>query len=78
LWGANKPPAKSARHLDAQEKAAAGRAAFGRWRDALCPHLLFRSFIEPCHPSERDRLPSGNPWVQEIKADGYGAQLLWA
>jgi hypothetical protein len=39
LWGANEPPAKSARHLDAQEKAAAGRAAFGRWRKTLCPHL---------------------------------------
>jgi hypothetical protein len=72
LWGANEPPAKSARHLDAQEKAAAGRAAFGDGakRSAL---TYFPGFIEPCHPSERDRPPWGDPWVQKIKADGYRA-----
>src|SRR5262245_15855036 len=32
-------------------------------------------FIEPCHPTERERPPSGGNWIHEIKADGYRAQL---
>ena len=32
-------------------------------------------FIEPCHPTERDRPPAGRAWLHEIKADGYRAQL---
>ena len=32
-------------------------------------------FIEPCHPAERDRAPTGSTWLHEIKADGYRAQL---
>ena len=32
-------------------------------------------FIEPCHPAERDRPPSGDNWIHEIKADGYRAQV---
>ena len=27
------------------------------------------AFVPPCHPSERDRPPSGTAWVHEIKAD---------
>ena len=30
-------------------------------------------FIEPRHPAERDRPPSGSNWIHEIKADGYRA-----
>ena len=35
----------------------------------------YPGFIEPCHPTERDRPPSGDNWVHEIKADGYRAQV---
>jgi bifunctional non-homologous end joining protein LigD len=37
--------------------------------------LTFPRFIEPCHPSERSRPPSGPGWLHEIKQDGYRAQL---
>ena len=32
-------------------------------------------YVEPCHPAERDRPPSGGNWIDEIKADGYRAQV---
>ena len=32
-------------------------------------------FIEPCHPSPRDRPPKGDGWVHEVKFDGYRIQL---
>jgi bifunctional non-homologous end joining protein LigD len=35
----------------------------------------YPGFIEPCHPTECDRPPSGSNWVHEIKADGYRAQV---
>jgi bifunctional non-homologous end joining protein LigD len=35
----------------------------------------YPGFIEPCHPTERERPPSGANWIHEIKADGYRAQL---
>jgi bifunctional non-homologous end joining protein LigD len=34
----------------------------------------FPGFIEPCHPTLHDALPSGSRWVHEIKLDGYRAQ----
>ena len=34
----------------------------------------FPGFIKPCHPTLRDRAPSGERWVHEIKFDGYRAQ----
>src|SRR5436853_5502375 len=37
--------------------------------------MTFPGFTEPCHPADRDRPPSGNAWVHEIKADGYRAQV---
>jgi bifunctional non-homologous end joining protein LigD len=35
----------------------------------------YPGFIEPCHPTERNRPPSGGNWIHEIKADGYRAQV---
>src|SRR2546421_481041 len=35
----------------------------------------YPGFIEPCHPSERDRPPTGSAWLHEIKSDGYRAQV---
>ena len=35
----------------------------------------YPGFIEPCHPTERARPPSGGNWIHEIKADGYRAQV---
>jgi bifunctional non-homologous end joining protein LigD len=37
--------------------------------------LVHPRFVEPCHPTERDRAPSGSNWLHEIKLDGYRAQL---
>ena len=28
-------------------------------------------FIAPCLPTETDKLPSGDPWLHEIKHDGF-------
>jgi bifunctional non-homologous end joining protein LigD len=39
------------------------------------PAVRYPGFIEPCHPTERDRPPSGSHWIHEIKADGYRAQV---
>jgi hypothetical protein len=35
----------------------------------------YPGFIEPCHPTLVDRLPGGDGWLHEIKADGYRAQI---
>ena len=64
-----KAPAPSTRRR--RPRRAALRSADGAKRSAL---TSFPGFIEPCHPTERDGPPSGDPWVQEIKADGYRAQ----
>ena len=34
----------------------------------------FPEFIEPSHPTLREKAPSGERWVHEIKFDGYRAQ----
>jgi DNA ligase D-like protein (predicted ligase) len=34
----------------------------------------FPGFIEPCHPTLREKAPFGERWVHEIKFDGYRAQ----
>ena len=34
----------------------------------------FPGFIEPCHPTLRQKAPSGGDWVHEIKFDGYRTQ----
>lgn len=31
-------------------------------------------FLEPCHPDEADKPPTGGAWAHEIKWDGYRAQ----
>ncbi len=36
----------------------------------------FPGFIEFCHPEPRAHPPSGPEWIQEIKVDGYRAELL--
>jgi bifunctional non-homologous end joining protein LigD len=35
----------------------------------------FPGFIEPSHPTLRNKAPSGARWVHEIKFDGYRTQL---
>jgi bifunctional non-homologous end joining protein LigD len=43
-----------------------------RWTD------VFPDFIEPCHPTQRPKSPSGDKWVHEVKVDGYRLQLhIW-
>ena len=34
----------------------------------------FPGFVEPSHPTLREKAPSGERWVHEIKFDGYRAQ----
>jgi bifunctional non-homologous end joining protein LigD len=34
----------------------------------------FPGFIKPCHPTLRQKPPSGGDWVHEIKLDGYRTQ----
>ena len=34
-----------------------------------------RTFIEPCHPTIRDRPPIAKGWLHEVKFDGYRVQL---
>ena len=34
----------------------------------------FPGFVEPCHPTLRQKAPSGGDWVHEIKFDGYRTQ----
>jgi len=33
------------------------------------------SFIPPCEPTHRDRLPKGEGWRYEVKFDGYRMQV---
>jgi bifunctional non-homologous end joining protein LigD len=42
----------------------------GRARSAAVP-----GFIEPCHPTPKERAPQGSEWLYEIKTDGYRAQV---
>jgi bifunctional non-homologous end joining protein LigD len=35
----------------------------------------FPAFIEPAHPTQHDRPPSGDRWLHEVKVDGYRCQL---
>ena len=35
----------------------------------------FPNFIEPAHPTQHERPPTGEKWVHEIKVDGYRAQI---
>jgi ATP-dependent DNA ligase len=35
----------------------------------------FPTFIQPCKPTLRPKLPEGAKWLYEIKFDGYRAQL---
>jgi ATP dependent DNA ligase domain len=34
----------------------------------------FPGFVEPCHPTLRQKAPSGGGWLHEIKFDGYRTQ----
>ena len=34
----------------------------------------FPGFVEPCHPTLREKAPAGGRWVHEIKLDGYRTQ----
>ena len=45
-------------------------AHFAGGREAAFP-----DFIEPAHPTQHDRPPTGDKWVHEIKVDGYRAQI---
>jgi bifunctional non-homologous end joining protein LigD len=39
-------------------------------------HFALRSsFILPCNPTLRDRLPKGEGWLYEVKFDGYRMQV---
>jgi ATP-dependent DNA ligase len=33
------------------------------------------TFIPPCEPTLRDRLPKGEGWCDEVKHDGYRLQV---
>lgn len=46
-----------------------------RLADLGATQSAFPSFIEPCHPTLKNRPPDGADWVHEIKLDGYRAQL---
>jgi bifunctional non-homologous end joining protein LigD len=48
------------------------RSAAGAKRAGAAQYL---GFIEPCHPAERNRRPTGGNWIHEIKADGCPAQV---
>ena len=37
--------------------------------------MLRSSFIPPCNPTLRDRLPKGEGWLFEVKFDGYRLQV---
>jgi bifunctional non-homologous end joining protein LigD len=63
-------PASSKR--TARPRPAALRTGESAKRSQATP---YPGFIEPCHPAERERPPSGGNWVHEIKADGYRAQV---
>src|SRR5436305_11482556 len=35
----------------------------------------FPGFLKPCDPTLRERPPTGDDWLYEVKADGYRAQV---
>jgi bifunctional non-homologous end joining protein LigD len=37
--------------------------------------MMMSSFIRPCEPTLRDRLPKGEGWRYEVKFDGYRMQV---
>jgi len=37
----------------------------------MLQRTLPTGFIAPCLPSKTDKLPSGSPWLHEIKHDGF-------
>jgi bifunctional non-homologous end joining protein LigD len=37
----------------------------------LWPRVAFPDFCEPCRPSQADKPPRGDGWLQEIKHDGF-------
>jgi ATP-dependent DNA ligase len=55
------------------------RAFDGEVAIAVAPFYLARmlqrtfpaGFIAPCLPTKTDKLPSGGPWLHEIKHDGF-------
>jgi bifunctional non-homologous end joining protein LigD len=56
---------------------AATRGSPARFDASLLPGARpapFPGFIEPCHPTLRQKAPSGRDWVHEIKLDGYRTQ----
>jgi bifunctional non-homologous end joining protein LigD len=63
--------------MSAKQRYKPGRSPFAgvpgaRWTD------VFPDFIEPCHPTQHAKSPSGKQWVHEIKVDGYRLQLrIW-
>jgi ATP-dependent DNA ligase len=63
--------------MTAKQRYKPGRSTFAtvpaaRWGD------VFPEFIEPCHPTQHPKSPSGKQWVHEIKIDGYRLQLhIW-
>jgi bifunctional non-homologous end joining protein LigD len=63
--------------MSSKQRYKPGKSAFStvpssKWTD------IFPDFIEPCHPTQRPKSPSGERWVHEIKVDGYRLQLhLW-
>lgn len=61
---------KSQRQYVSQNDAVAIAAKFRGAKGVRMP-----KFIEPCLASLRDRVPSGDQWIHEIKFDGYRLQL---
>jgi ATP-dependent DNA ligase len=37
----------------------------------MLQRILPAGFIAPCLPIKTDKLPSGDPWLHEIKHDGF-------
>jgi bifunctional non-homologous end joining protein LigD len=61
---------KSKRQYVAQNDAAVIASQLTGAKGAGMPH-----FIEPCLATLRDKVPSGDQWLHEIKFDGYRLQL---
>lgn len=68
----HRPRQSSSRGRTERRRAAALRSGQSPQRSVAAP---YPRFIEPCHPVERDRPPTGGSWLHEIKFDGYRAQL---
>src|SRR5687767_15117460 len=64
-----------ARGQDAQVRASPRRASAQYAHIPGARKAPFPDFIEPAHPTQHDRPPTGDKWVHEIKVDGYRAQL---